>query len=396
MPGILDGIRVLDFGRFVSCPYSGMLLADLGAEVIKIERVGIGEDGRRLGPFKDGVSMYVPSFNRNKKGICINFRTDEGKEVFAKLVEKSDVILENFRPGTMAKMGFDYETCKKINPRIIMASISGFGQDGDYSDKPAFDGIATAMSGMMAANFHADKPNPFGTPVADHVAGIYNAFQVVLALYDREHTGEGQRIDTAMMDCILPMLETHIPDYGMNGANTMVKLKTGTGDPLTCPSNVYKTKDGFVNMHAGTDPNYVKFAAVTKDPILTMEKYKKIEARMADYELIDGTTAKWFLTVTCDEAESMLREAGVPIGIVNDMKRLFDSPHTWERGQIVNIEVPGIGPVPFGSNPIRMQTRPIEKYERAPMVGEHTEEILTGLLGMTSEEVAHLKEIGVV
>ncbi len=396
MEGILKGIRILDLGRFISAPFCGMLLADMGAEVIKIERVGAGEDGRRLGPYKDGISVYVTAFNRNKKGITLNFRTDEGKEIFRKLIEKSDVIIENFRPGTMAKMGFDYETCKAINPRIILSSISGFGQEGRYSHKAAFDGIAAAMSGMYAINFTESGPRPTGIPLGDHISGIYNALAIMMALYDRERTGQGQLIDTAMVDCLFSVFETRLPGFALNGVDIGVVPKYGTGDPLACPSNVYRCKDGYVCLHAGTDPNYKRFAEVTGDEGLMQEKYLKIEERMADYFTVDKLTADWFAGQTVEDADRLLTEAGVPCGIVFNLKRILEDPNSKEREMVVYTEVPGLGAVPFVGNPLKLKTRPIENRERAPLIGEHTDEILKTLAGIREEELAVFREKGVI
>lgn len=396
MEGILKGIRILDLGRFISAPFCGMLLADMGAEVIKIERVSVGEDGRRLGPYKDGISVYVTAFNRNKRGMTLNFRTEEGKEIFRKLVAQSDVIIENFRPGTMAKMGFDYETCKAINPRIIMSSISGFGQNGRYSHKAAFDGIAAAMSGMYAINFTESGPRPTGIPLGDHISGIYNALAIMMALYDRERTGQGQLIDTAMVDCLFSVFETRLPGFALNGVDIGVVPKYGTGDPLACPSNVYRCKDGYVCLHAGTDPNYKRFAEVTKDKGLLQEKYLKIEERMADYFTVDKLTADWFAKQTVEEADKLLTDAGVPCGIVYNLKRILEDPNSTEREMVVYTEVPGLGQVPFVGNPLKLKTRPIENRERAPLIGEHTDEILKTLAEVEEAELSALREKGVI
>lgn len=396
MGGILKGIRILDLGRFISAPFCGMLLADMGAEVIKIERVGTGEDGRRLGPYKDGISVYVTAFNRNKKGMTLNFRSDEGKDIFRKLIAESDVIIENFRPGTMEKMGFGYEVCKAINPRIIMASISGFGQKGRYSHKAAFDGIAAAMSGMYAINYTESGPRPTGIPLGDHISGIYNALAIMLALYDREHTGQGQYIDTAMVDCLFSMFETRLPGFALNGVDIGVIPKYGTGDPLACPSNVYRCKDGYVCLHAGTDPNYKRFAEVTQNSELMQEKYLRIEERMEDYFKVDKLTADWFADQTVEEADNLLTEAGIPCGIVYNLKRILEDPNSTQREMIVYTEVPGIGQVPFVGNPLKLKSRPIENRERAPLIGEHTEEILKNLVGVEKNTFIELRKKGVI
>ena len=396
MEGLLKGIRILDLGRFISAPFCGMLLADMGAEVIKIERVETGEDGRRLGPYKDGISVYVTAFNRNKKGMTLNFRSEEGKEIFRRLIEKSDVIIENFRPGTMEKMGFDYETCKSLNPRIIMSSISGFGQTGRYSHKAAFDGIAAAMSDMYAINFTESGPRPTGIPLGDHISGIYNALAIMMALYDRERTGCGQYIDTAMLNCLFSVFETRLPGYALNGEDIGVVPRYGTGDPLACPSNVYRCKDGYVCLHAGTDPNYRRFAEVTQDSRLMQDKYMKIEERMADYFTVDALTAEWFAGRTVEEADALLTDAGVPCGIVYNLKRILEDPNSTEQEMVVYTEVPGLGQVPFVGSPLKLKTRPIKNRRRAPLIGEDTDDIVKNLAGLSDEQLAGLRGKGVI
>jgi crotonobetainyl-CoA:carnitine CoA-transferase CaiB-like acyl-CoA transferase len=296
----------------------------------------------------------------------------------------------------MAKMGFDYETCKEINPRIIMSSISGFGQSGRYSHKAAFDGIAAAMSGMYAINYTESGPRPTGIPLGDHISGIYNALAIMMALYDREKTGKGQYIDTAMVDCLFSVFETRLPGFALNGVDIGVVPKYDTGDPLACPSNVYKCSNGHVCLHAGTDANYKRFAEVTQDPELLDEKYMVIENRMADYFTVDGLAAKWFASHTVEEADQLLTDAGVPCGIVNNLDRILHDPNSLEREMVVYAEVPGLGKVPFVGNPLKLATRPILNRERAPLIGENNDEIFKGLLHRTDEEIAALKEKGVI
>lgn len=397
MEGLLKGVRVLDFGQYIACPFCGMLLADMGAEVIKIERVGFGEEGRHLGPFKDGVSMYVTAFNRNKKGITLNLRSEKGKKILRELIREADVIIENFRPGVMAKLGFGYESVKEMNPRIIMASISGFGQNGRYSNKAAMDGIASAMGGLYAINYTKTGPRPTGIPLGDHIAGVYNALAVMMALYDRCQTGRGQYIDTAMVDCIFSFFETRLPTFGINGVDIGVVPKYDTGDPLCCPSNVYQCKDGeWVCIHAGSDVNYKRFAAATGHPGLLEEKYAVHLNRMAEYEKVDGMAAEWFRTVTCEEAEKIVSEAGVPISIVYNFRRMMKDPNSVERNMIVWTEVPGIGQVPYCGNPLKLKTRPIENRNRAPLLGEHNEDVYKNILHYSEDQLVELHEEGII
>jgi len=397
MEGLLNGIRVLDFGQYIACPFCGMLLADMGAEVIKIERVEFGEEGRHLGPFKDGVSMYVTAFNRNKKGITLNLQSEKGKEMLCELIKSADVIIENFRPGVMKKMGFGYDTVKEINSRIIMASISGFGQNSRYSRRTCMDGIASAMGGLHAINYTKTGPRPTGLPLGDHIAGVYNALAVMMALYDRGQTGQGQYIDTAMVDCIFSFFETRLPTFGINEVDIGVVPKYDTGDPLCCPSNVYECKDGeWICIHAGSDANYKRFAMVTGDPKLMNEKYFIHLNRMANYEALDRLTADWFKTVTCEVADKIVSDAGVPISIVYNFKRMMKDPNSKERELIVWTDVPGIGQVPYCGNPLKLKTRPINNRNRAPLLGEHNREVYKNLLKYSEKQLLALQEEGII
>lgn len=393
MAEVLNGIRVLDLGRFIAAPYCGMLLGDMGADVIKIEKPGDGDDGRRLGPFFNDISMYANCFNRNKRGITINFRSSRGKELLKDLIIKSDVLIENFRPGTMAKMGFDYKAVSELNPRMIMASISGFGQTGANSTMAAMDGIASAMSGLMVANDRVGiGPHGVGIPVCDHVSGIYTALAIMFALFDRERTGKGQYIDTAMVDCIFSMMESRVPDFGINQVD--IGNRSSDADPLACPSNTYQTQDGSICLHAGADPNYVKFCVITEDPVLMSEEYQKIENRMRDYSIVDERTKEWFSRKTTDEAAFLLRNAGVPFGVARNMKRIFADPNSYFRNMIVKVDIPGIGEAPFAGNPIKLETQPIGQQTRAPFLGEHNREVLSSLLGKEEAEITDLEKAG--
>jgi crotonobetainyl-CoA:carnitine CoA-transferase CaiB-like acyl-CoA transferase len=244
MKKILEGIRVLDMGRIISAPYCTMLMADMGAEVIKVEKEGAGDDMRTMAPFD------FPAMNRNKKSVTIQFRSEEGKELLRGLIGKSDVIVENFRPGTMEKMGFGYEEVKKINPGIIMASISGFGQTGPYRERAAFDSIIQAMSGIMSVTgTKKSGPARIGAPMLDHISGLFTLSGILLALYDREKTGEGQYIDVSMLDGAVPMLFTHIPNYSALG---IIAGTEDTNAPTAVPSGTYAAKDGLIYINGGT------------------------------------------------------------------------------------------------------------------------------------------------
>lgn len=394
MSAILDGIRVLDLGRFISAPYGAMLLADAGAEVIKVERSGRGEDGRRIPPYKDGVNLYVPTFNRNKLGVTVEFRSEEGQDILRRLIEKSDVLIENFRPGTMRAMGLPWERVHEINPHLVMASISGYGQNGPLAGLPAFDPMAQAMSGFMSVTGTKESgPTGAGTTFVDHVAGLTTAYSVLLALLDRVTTDEGQYIDVALVDCIVPFLQTYIPNYSANG---IVPPLHGNRDLLSCPADTYPTEDGLlVDMHAGTDVLYGRLVEVIGDERMRAEKFSTVEGRNANQEEIEGIVQEWFLTQKGEEAVDKLGEAAVPAVLVTDIPRLFRSEQGRIRGQLVDIDVSGLGAVTFPASVIKLSRHPVE-YRRAPTLGEHNVEVYGRVLGLSPAAVEDLQRRGVI
>lgn len=390
MDNILSGIRIIDLGRFVSAPYGAQFLADWGAEVIKVEKPG-GEPGRMLVPAK-GVSLYVNTFNRNKKGITLETRSAEGRELLHKLIEKSDVLVENFVPGTMAKMGLSFEEIQKINPRMIVASISGYGQDGPLANRPVFDPVAQATSGLMSVTGTKESgPLVAGTVIVDHTAGLLMAFGIVLALYERERTGKGKYVDISLVDSVVPFMQTYIANYAVNGI--MAGLH-GNKDLLSCPADTYLCADGkYVYMHAGTQPLYARLVELINDDRLRDEKFSTVQGRNENQPELEEIVKEWFLTVTAEEAEEKLAGSHV-IGVaVSDISNLFESEQGKLRKWLVNLDVPGIGTVPFPANPLKLSGSEPE-YRRAPLVGEHNTKIYGDLLGLSDAEIDRLRENG--
>lgn len=392
---ILQNIRVLDLGRFISASYGAMLLADSGAEVIKVERAVRGEDGHAVPPYKDGINLYFPTFNRNKLGITIDFRNEESRAILTRLIEKSDVLIENFRPGTMKNMGFSWEQVHEINPRLVMASISGYGQDGPLAERPAFDPIAQALSGIMSVTGTKESgPLGVGTTFVDHVAGTTLAYGILLALIDRERTGQGQYIDVSLVDCVVPFLQTYIPNYSANG---IVAPLHGNRDLLSCPADTYRTRDGrLVDMHAGTNALYVRLTALIDDDRMRDEKFQTVAGRNANQDEIESIVQEWFLTQDADEAVEKLARESVIAAAVADIPDLFSSDLAKRRRQLVDIEVPGLGPVTFpGSAVDILPGQPVD-YHRAPTLGEHNDKIYTELLGYSADDVEGLRDRGVI
>jgi len=389
--GALEGIRVLDFGRVLAAPVCAMILGDLGAEVIKVERHIGGDDFRHIPPFKDGKNLYFPIFNRNKKGLGIDFRNPESVEVLKRLIKKSDVLVENFRPGTMESMGLSYEEVKKINPRMIYASISGFGQEGPYKDRAAFDWILQAMSGFMSLTGSEETgPMRAGLPITDHMTGVYTTVGILAALHNRTITGQGQRLDMSLFDTVITTLGPSIPNYGCNG---IVDKPWGNKDVVT-PVNLYKVKDGNVYIHAGSTPLFKRFAKFIGDPALLDPKYDDIATRNNEAEFIDGVIGRWLAPMTAIEAENKLVEAGIPCGAVASVNDLFTNPQVKERNMLINVEVDGVGPVPVAGMPIKMSDTPCTLRYQPCEIGQDNEEILTKLLGYSQEEYQALVEKG--
>ena len=387
--GPLAGIRVLDLGRHISCPTCGMTLGDLGAEVIKVEKAGWGDDTRHSGEFVDGVNLYYPTENRNKKSVTINFRSDEGKKLLRELIEKSDVLIENFRPGTMEKMGFGWKEIHEINPRMIMASINGYGQGSPYYLRPGFDSIMAASSGISDINRSESGPRiTGGIWFIDIMAGMWTTIGILAALRSREVTGRGQYLDTAMYDSCLFSLNTFIPFFDQSGIIT----RNSTKNAYDCPAGLFKSKDGLVICLAGQDGLFERLLTVMEDPFLHDPKFKDHDTRLKEeyYDLINAAVEREIQKKTGDEWDEIFDRIGVPGGKIKDLGDVMKSPATYVRNTTVKLEVPGLGPVTFPGTPLNFSDEKLE-FTPAPELGEHNEEIYMGLLGRTREELEQLK-----
>lgn len=392
--GPLSGIRVLDLGRHISCPTCGMTLGDLGAEVIKAEKAVWGDDTRHSGEFVDGINLYYPTENRNKKSITINFRSDGGKELLRKLIKHSDILIENFRPGTMEKMGLDWETVHKLNPRLIMASVNGYGQGSPFQNRPAFDSIMAATTGIMDLNRAEGIPRiTGGIWFIDILAGMWATIGILAALRRRDSTGEGQYIDIAMYDCCLYSLNTFIPFYDKSG----IISRNSTKNAYDCPAGTYKSKDGYVICLAGGDNLFERLLTITDDPVLHNPLYKDHEARLdpANYAIINEAVEKLMSTKTGDEWDEIFDRIGVPGGKIKDLGDVMKSPATYARNATVKLEVPGLGEVTFPGTPLNFSDEKLD-FTPAPELGEHNKEIFGGLLGLSDDEIEQLKEMNAI
>jgi len=393
MAGPLDGIRVLDVTQALFGPFATMLMSDLGAEVIKIERPEIGELARGNGPFVRGVSTYFASINRGKKSVALNLTTMQGKDIFLKLVEKSDVLVENFVPGTMRKLGLDYEAVKGHNPKIIYVEGSGFGQYGPYAKKRAFDLIVQAMGGIMSIT-----GEPGGSPVrpgvsyGDIAAGLFLCIATLAALHVRSVSGQGQMIDIAMLDCQVAVLENAFVRYLNTGE---IPCAVGTRHPVVTPFQVFPTKDGYVAITVMGAQWPLFCAAIDRIDIMDDPRFETGWLRTQNYRELEPILTEIIKTRTTREWITELENAGIPCGPVNTIDQVASDPQVVARDMFIELHHPKAGSFKVVNTPFKFSETPCTVTPTFPDLGEHTEEVLSHLLGMTQADIDKLKGLGV-
>src|SRR3546814_274972 len=346
MSGALEGLRVLDLSRFISGPYCAMMLGDMGAEVVKIEKPGSGELVRKYEPALGGNSLYSMIFNRNKKSLPIDLRKPEGQQLLRDLVKEADILIENFRPGTMEKMGCSWEELRSINPRLIMARISGFGQDGPYAERPCFDVISQAMSGLMDLTGDPDgPPTVVGTYVCDYITANYATIGILGALQARERTGEGQVVDVALLDSAVSMLLTAIPERTLIGSRM---TRRGNRDRYGPPTASYLTSDGdWVYITAGTMfPRFAK--AIGRPELLENPRYATFGARIEHAAEVEKIAADWIGQRSTTEVLEILTAADLPCAKIATIDDVISNPQLRHREQIIEVDHPGVGKVQIG------------------------------------------------
>lgn len=388
----LEGLKVLDLTTALNGPFCTTLLADHGADVIKFEPPS-GEQCRTWGPIdeKSGESGFYAFLNRNKKGCTLNLKNEKAREMFYELVKDADAVVENYRPGVTKKLGVDYETLKKINPKIIYASGSGFGQTGPISHRPCYDIVAQSMGGMVnLTGYKETPPVKVGPSVADHVAGIYLCVGFMMALYYREKTGLGQQVDVSMQDTIFSLLENGIIMQTLAG---ITPQRQGNIDPSIAPFDIYPTNDGFVSLGVGNDKLFRKLCEVIeREDLLEDESYATNDSRCENYvgeDRLQGIIQKWCAKKSKFEIEEIMDKAGIPCGPVLDMKEAIDHPQIQAREMMVNIDHPTIGPMYFQGCPVKLYDTPPSVDTPAPTLGQHNKEVFD----LTDEELqAYLDE----
>ncbi|MBI2857559.1 MAG: CoA transferase [Chloroflexi bacterium] len=388
MSGCLEGVRILELARFQAAPRAGMIMSDLGAEVIKVEKVG-GEETRSTAPVYKGQSIYFSAYNRGKKSITLDLHSEVGRRILKELVACSDVVLENFRPGVMSRMGLAYSDLRQINPGIILVSISGFGQYGPYTDRPAFDSIGQAMSGLMyltGAQF--GQPVITASSIIDRVAALYATIGTLGALYYKRFTGRGQLIDTCLMDAALTLTEVPLANYLLTSLEG-----PETGSKKIAPSG-FRAKDGWVVVIPGTKAVWGRLlraigqAALAEDPSYAGIRVDKPHLR--NQLLVD-----WVAQHTVAEVVSILTDAEVPCGPVNTVAQAARDPHLWERELLVEVEDQTSGKMFVPGLSIKLSETP-GTIGRVPTPGEHNEEIYGRLLSYSHDQIVGLQRDGVI
>ncbi len=388
----LSGIRVVDLTRILAGPFCTQLLADLGAEVIKVEAPGRGDPVRGQGAIKDGLSWYYAQFNRNKKSITLDLYTDEGKAVLADLICRADVLVENFRPGVLAEMRFDQGRLDALNPALIVGSVNGYGSTGPYVDRPAFDFIAQAMSGFMSVSGKPDEPLRAGPPIADLIAGLYVALGITAALLARGK-GSGQRVEASLVGGLISMLAYFSASHFATGA---LPARTGNDHPVVWPYGLFHAADGQVAVAPSTPVHVQRFlGALGLGHLLEDRDFADNAARIRNRETLRALIDEKIGAETVEAWIERLNRAGVPCGRVMDLAEVFADPLVQAQEMALEIDHPGHGPVRMTGFPIKLSATPARLRRPAPKLGEHTEEVLRDL-GDDPIRIAALKGRGVL
>ena len=390
----LQNIRVLDLSRVLAGPYCTMVLGDLGAEVIKVEPPE-GDETRGWGPpFAGGESAYYLCVNRNKRGVVVNLKTDEGRNILRELALQSDVLVENFRPGTLKKFGLDFETLHDLNPRLVYCSISGFGQTGSLRDKPGYDFMIQAMGGVMSITGEPEgEPMKVGVAVADLFAGQNAVIAILAALQARTFTGEGQYIDIALFDSELGWLANVASNFLISGKNPK---RYGNAHANIVPYQSFQASDGWFVVAVGNDKQFEAFCRVLGRPEFSAdERFSTNSGRVQNREILIPLLKPIFLERTVSEWLALIGDQ-FPCGPINDFKQVFAMPHVKEREMLVEMEHPTIGQLPLVGSPLKMSGTRVEYRLPPPLMGQHTKEILREVLGYADEKVDALVERGCI
>jgi len=403
----LSGIRVLDLSRVLAAPYCAQILGDLGADVIKVERTRTGDDARRYGvhalPAQDGSRSLDSSFflaaNRNKRSIALEIANPAGRKVLLDLIAGADVLIENFRVGTMKRFGLDYEAVRAVNPRLIYCSLTGYGQDGPYADRPGYDAVFQAQSGLMNVTGQPEgtpggEPVKVGPSVVDVMAGMNAAIAILAALRHRDATGCGQWIDIALLDTAIAAASHAAMEYLISGETLPRNGNQGNGG---APSNSFKCVDGAIYLTAGNEAHYRSLCGVLGvSHLLEDSRFQSMSDRFNNRHILNPILAEAIASWSVDDLLARLSLEGVPAGAVNDFRKAFEDPHVRHRGVSVAVPHPVAGKVDLIASPLRMTGTPPTYHSAPPQLGEHTRDILRGILNLSESEIEGLQKAGAI
>lgn len=394
-PGVMSGVRILDLTRVLAGPYCGMMLADFGADVIKIEMPGKGDDSRANAPQVNGESAYFMNLNRNKRGITLNLKTDEGRKIFLDMVKESDIVLENYRPGVMEKLGLGYENLRKVNPAIIYGAVSGFGHTGPYSKRAGYDIIGQAMSGLMSTTGWPDTPpTRTGTAIADVVGGMSCAIGVLAAYVNRLKTGIGEKVDVSLVDSMVSSLEIINIIYLCSGR---IPTRIGNRYESIYPYDSFQANDGYVIIACGND----KLFGLLKDTVqihqLDNEKFSSNIKRVENHAELKSIIESWTRDLSIDHIVELLLAAGIPSAPINTIDRVTKDPHiAVAREMFVDIEHPVAGKTTLTGNQVKFTNKKATIRTPAPTLGQHNYEILKELFNYSDEKIDELINNGIL
>lgn len=394
--GALAGLVVLDMTRVLAGPFAGMMLADLGADVIKVEEAGKGADERHLGPFKNGESAYFMNLNRNKKGVTVNLKSAKGKELFRALVKTADVVLENYRPGTMEKLGLGYEELRQLNPRLVYAAVSGFGHYGPYKDRPGYDIISQAMSGLMSTTGWADgEPTRTGTAMGDVLGGLSVTIGILAALRHRDATGQGQKVDVALVDSAVASLEIINMIYLVEGR---IPQRIGNRYESTYPYDSFKATDGSLVIGTANDKLWqILCKEMDRPDLAAKEEWARVRDRVREHAAVKIEVENWTKQHPVAELVDRLLAAGVPAAPIYDIAQVVADPHIGgAREMFVDIEHPVAGKMKITGSHIKLSETPTSIRKPSPALGENNSEIYGGRLGLSEAELQVLKDEKVI